>query len=80
MLDFLSLRLNLFTPSYRQICLRNKELQKALNRLSNRLQTDIVFDSTGLKVYGEGEMHIILNDEAVPSIDLRSVHDHRQIH
>jgi IS5 family transposase len=54
----LSLGLNLFTPSYSQICRRAKELQKDLSRLSNRLPTDIVFDSTGLKVYGEGEWKV----------------------
>lgn len=54
----LLLGLGLRTPSYSQICRRAKDLQKALNKLSNRRPSDIVFDSTGLKVYGEGEWKV----------------------
>ncbi len=50
--------LPLKVPSYTQICRRAKALGKALGRLSRRLPTDIVFDSTGLKVYGEGEWKV----------------------
>jgi hypothetical protein len=52
------LGLSLKSPCYTQICRRAKNLEKALNRLSKRRPTDIVFDSTGLKVYGEGEWKV----------------------
>lgn len=52
------LGLSLKVPCYTQICRRAKNLEKALNRLSKRRPTDIVFDSTGLKVYGEGEWKV----------------------
>lgn len=45
-------------PSYTQICRRAKTLKRSLKKLSNRLPSDIVFDSTGLKVYGEGEWKV----------------------
>lgn len=45
-------------PSYSQICRRAKDLGKALKKLSSRRPCDIVFDSTGLKVYGEGEWKV----------------------
>lgn len=45
-------------PSYSQICRRSKVLKKVLKKLSNRRPHDIVFDSTGLKVYGEGEWNV----------------------
>jgi len=54
----LLLGLSLKAPSYTQICRRAKSLGKALKRLSKRRPTDIVFDSTGLKVYGEGEWKV----------------------
>ena len=49
------LKLNLSIPSYTQICRRAKSLGKSLEKLSRKRPKDIVFDSTGLKVYGEGE-------------------------
>jgi IS5 family transposase len=52
------LQLSIQIPSYSQICRRAKSLGKALKKLSRRLPTDIVFDSTGLKVYGEGEWKV----------------------
>ena len=45
-------------PCYTQICRRARELGKELKKLSCKLPTDIVFDSTGLKVYGEGEWKV----------------------
>lgn len=45
-------------PCYSQICRRAKSLGKILKKLSCRHPTDIVFDSTGLKVYGEGEWKV----------------------
>jgi hypothetical protein len=49
------LGLSLKIPSYTQICRRAKDLGKTLEKLSSRRPYDIVFDSTGLKVYGEGD-------------------------
>lgn len=45
-------------PSYTQICRRAKLLGKTLKKLSSQRPHDIVFDSTGLKVYGEGEWKV----------------------
>lgn len=55
------LGIDLPIPSYTQICRRAKVLKKRLHKLcklSRRLPRDIVFDSTGLKVYGEGEWKV----------------------
>ncbi len=52
------LNLDLKIPSYTQVCRRAKSLGKALKRLSRRRPAHIVFDSTGLKVYGEGEWKV----------------------
>lgn len=52
------LGLSLKVPSYTQICRRAKCLGKILKKLSTRQPHDIVFDSTGLKVYGEGEWKV----------------------
>lgn len=45
-------------PSYTQICRRAKLLGQELKKLSGKNVTDIVIDSTGLKVYGEGEWKV----------------------
>lgn len=45
-------------PSYTQICRRAKTLGQELKKLSRKNITDIVIDSTGLKVYGEGEWKV----------------------
>lgn len=50
--------LDISVVSYTQICRRSKKLGEALQKLSNRRPHDIVFDSTGLKVYGEGEWKV----------------------
>jgi IS5 family transposase len=52
------LDITLKIPSYTQICRRAKFLGKTLKKLSSRRPHDIVFDSTGLKVYGEGEWQV----------------------
>ncbi len=52
------LKLSIQIPSYTQICRRAKDLGKALKKLSSCRPCDIVFDSTGLKVYGEGEWKV----------------------
>lgn len=54
----MALGLCLKTPSYSQICRRAQLLGKDLQRLSKRKITDLVIDSTGLKVYGEGEWKV----------------------
>ena len=54
----LLLSLSLPIPCYSQICRRTSCLGKKLKKLSNRRPTDVVFDSTGLKVYGEGEWKV----------------------
>jgi hypothetical protein len=45
-------------PCYTRICRRAKEIGQELKKLSNRRPTDIVFDSSGVKVYGEGEWKV----------------------
>ena len=45
-------------PCYTQICRRAAHLDKSLPRLSSKTPTDVVFDSTGVKVYGEGEWKV----------------------
>jgi DDE family transposase len=45
-------------PSYSQICRRARRLGKDMKRLTKRTITDLVIDSTGLKVYGEGEWKV----------------------
>lgn len=50
--------LSLPIPCYTRICRRSKELGQQLKRLSNRRPVDIVFDSSGVKVYGEGEWKV----------------------
>jgi hypothetical protein len=55
---FFMLGLNLPVPSYSQISRRNAGLNKKLKKLFKRGSKDIVFDSSGLKVYGEGEWKV----------------------
>jgi Transposase DDE domain len=50
--------LRLCIPSYSQICRRAQLLGKEIKRLTKRNITDLVIDSTGLKVYGEGEWKV----------------------
>ena len=46
-------------PCYTQICRRAVELGQNIQRLSRKNNiTDIVIDSTGLKVFGEGEWKV----------------------
>jgi len=45
-------------PHYTRICRRAKSLGQELNKLSKNPVTDLVIDSTGLKVYGEGEWKV----------------------
>ena len=50
------MRLDLSVPSYTQISRRAQTLHKRIRRLvKSKKKCHIIFDSTGLKVYGEGE-------------------------
>ena len=56
---FTIMKLDLPVPSYSQISRRAKLLHKRLNRLTQgKKARHIIFDSTGLKVYGEGEWKV----------------------
>ena len=56
---FSKMNFNLPIPSYSQISRRARFLHKRMNRLvSNKKTRHIIFDSTGLKVYGEGEWKV----------------------
>lgn len=56
---FCKMGLNLRVPSYSQISRRAKSLHKKIKRLTQgKKACDIIFDSTGLKVYGEGEWKV----------------------
>lgn len=50
-----AMRKCLRVPSYTQVCRRMKTLGLPFELLDKRNVTDIVLDTTGLKVYGEGE-------------------------
>ena len=52
------LRVDLPIPHYSRICRRASEAGKQIKRLSRKRPTDLVFDSSGLKVYGEGEWKV----------------------
>lgn len=55
---FLLMGLDLPVPSYTQISRRAQQLSRSLKRRLRGDITDIVFDSTGLKVFGEGEWKV----------------------
>ncbi len=52
------LGLCLQVPCYTRICRRAAELGQEIRRFGSKNITDIVFDSSGLKVYGEGEWKV----------------------
>lgn len=52
------MKLSLKVPSYTQISRRASQLNRSLPTQKNRKPIDIVFDSTGLKIYGEGEWKV----------------------
>lgn len=54
---FSILKVKLNSPSYTQVCRRAKKLSFPA-RLKSRKITDIVFDASGLKIYGEGEWKV----------------------
>ena len=45
-------------PSYSQLCRRMRKLEVKLNRIPKEGKVHVVVDSTGLKVYGEGEWKV----------------------
>jgi len=47
--------IGLLIPCYTSICRRAKKLGKSIKKLTRNSPTDIVFDSTGVKLYGKGE-------------------------
>ena len=55
---FKFMNLTIPVPSYTQICRRAKTLHKRIKRLSKHNPIDIILDSTGLKIYGEGEWKV----------------------
>jgi hypothetical protein len=56
---FSTMGLNLPVPSYSQVSRRAKSLHKRVNRLTQgKKACHIIFDSTGLKVHGEGEWKV----------------------
>jgi transposase len=55
---FQLMKLDLPVPSYTQICRRAKTLHKKIKRLTKRPINHIILDSTGLKMYGEGEWKV----------------------
>lgn len=61
---FTILRLNLPVPSYSQISRRSARLDKQLKKLFKNGGKEIVFDSSGLKVYGEGEWKIRIHGKS----------------
>lgn len=52
---FIYMKVNLRIPHFTTVATRAKSLGAAFKRLSRRNPTDLVFDSSGFKVYGEGE-------------------------
>ena len=52
------LKLSICAPDYTTLCLRQKKLEVCLPRKNKRRELDIVVDSSGLKVYGEGEWKV----------------------
>lgn len=54
---FSLLHLSVFSPCYTQICRRARNLSLPSKLIKKKI-TDIVFDASGLKVYGEGEWKV----------------------
>lgn len=55
---FALMRLDLPVPCYTRVCRRAQRLGRVFKRRCKRGVVDVVFDSTGLKVYGEGEWKV----------------------
>lgn len=54
---FSILKIKLISPSYTQVCRRAKKLSLP-SKVKSKKITDIVFDASGLKIYGEGEWKV----------------------
>lgn len=62
---FRKLSLDLPVPSYSQISRRAQSLHKKINRLiAGKRARHIIFDSTGLKVHGEGEWKVKIHGKS----------------
>lgn len=55
---FVRLGLQLEVPSYTQVCRRAKTVEVPLYQIPSKRGMDLVIDSTGIKVYGEGEWKV----------------------
>lgn len=55
---FLVMGVTMPVPSYPRVCCRARTLGKSLRKLTNKRPKHVVFDSTELKVYGEGEWKV----------------------
>ena len=55
---FARLDLKLEVPSYTQVCRRAKSMEVPTYKIPKKGGMDLVIDSTGLKVYGEGEWKV----------------------
>lgn len=55
---FQTMQLALPVPCYTRICRRAASIGQELKKLTTKRPTDIVFDSTGVKIYGEGEWKV----------------------
>jgi hypothetical protein len=55
---FALMRVSLSIPHFTTVAKRASQLGCSLNKLSKRMPTDLVFDSSGFKVYGEGEWKV----------------------
>lgn len=55
---FSLLKIELTSPHYTLFCKRAKEAADSLPKLSNKRPTDLIIDSSGLKVHGEGEWKV----------------------
>ena len=56
LVELMSLSINI--PSYTQICRRQKNLEVNLSHLPRQGSMHVVVDSTGLKIFGEGEWKV----------------------
>lgn len=62
---FTMMGVDLPVPSYSQISRRAKTLHKSINRLTKgKKARHVIFDSTGLKVYGEGEWKVKIHGKS----------------
>lgn len=52
------LQLNLLVFHYSCICRRSAQMGQRIKKLTTKRPTDLAFDSSGLKVYGEGEWKV----------------------